>query len=41
MGGPRLTKEEIEKRNRYNKRYSALFQRIKKLFSNQELKTIL
>jgi hypothetical protein len=41
MGGPRLTKEEIERRVRYNKRYSALFQRIKKLFSNKELKTIL
>jgi hypothetical protein len=41
MGGPRLTKAEIEKRDRENRRYSALFRRIKKLFSNQELKTIL
>jgi hypothetical protein len=41
MGSPRLTQAEAEKRDRENKRYSALFQKIKKLFSNQELKTIL
>jgi hypothetical protein len=41
MGGPRLTPKEIERRDRENRRYSALFRRIKKLFSNQELKTIL
>jgi hypothetical protein len=40
MGSPRLTLAEIERRDRYNRRYSALFQRIKKLFSNRELKTI-
>jgi hypothetical protein len=37
MGGPRLTPEEIERRDKYNKRYSALFQRIKKLFNNRDL----
>jgi hypothetical protein len=41
MGGPRLTQAEIEKRDRENRRYSALFRRIKKLFSNQDIKTIL
>jgi hypothetical protein len=41
MGGLKLSKEEIEKKVRYNRRYSVLFQRIKKLFSNKELKTIL
>jgi hypothetical protein len=33
MGSPRLTPAEIEKRDRENRRYSALFQRIKKLRS--------
>jgi hypothetical protein len=41
MGGPRLTPAEIEKRNRYNQRYSTLTQRIKKLFSNHEVKILL
>jgi hypothetical protein len=34
MGGPKLTPAEIEKRDRENRKYSALFRRIKKLFSN-------
>jgi hypothetical protein len=41
MGGPRLTPEEIEKRNRYSQRYSTLTQRIKKLFTNYEDKALL
>jgi hypothetical protein len=41
MGGPRLTLEEIEKRDREKKRYSTLFQRIKKLFNNQDVKVLL
>jgi hypothetical protein len=41
MDDPRLTQAEIEKRDRYNKRYSGLFQRIKKLFNNQEVKVLL
>jgi hypothetical protein len=41
MGRPRLTKEQIENRIRFNEIYSALFKRIKKLFSNQEVKALL
>jgi hypothetical protein len=41
MDGPKLTPAQIESRDRYNRRYSALFQRIKKLFNNRELKEIL
>jgi hypothetical protein len=41
MGGPKLTPVEIERRDRENTRYSALFQRIKRLFNNHEVKTFL
>jgi hypothetical protein len=41
MGGSRLTPAEIEKRDRENKKYSTLFQRIKKLFNNREVKALL
>jgi hypothetical protein len=41
MRGPRVTPAEIEKRDRENKRYSTLFQRTKKLFSNREVKALL
>jgi hypothetical protein len=41
MGRPRLTLAEIERRDRENKRYSTLTQRIKKLFSNSHVKTFL
>jgi hypothetical protein len=38
MGGSKLTSIEIERRDKEHKRYSALFQRIKRLFHNHEVK---
>jgi hypothetical protein len=41
MGGPRLTPEQIEKRLKEKLRKSLLFQRIRQLFSHQEIKELL
>jgi hypothetical protein len=41
MGRPRLTSAEIERRDTENRRYSKLTQRIKKVFSNSEVKALL
>jgi hypothetical protein len=41
MGGPTLTPEEIAKRLKEKQRKSSLFQRIRQLFSHQEIKELL
>jgi hypothetical protein len=41
MGGPKLTPAEMEIRNKKKQRYSALFQRIKRLFTNAGVKELL
>jgi hypothetical protein len=41
MGGPRLTAEEVQKREKEKQRKPLLFQRIKHLFNNQEVKELL
>jgi hypothetical protein len=41
MGGPRLTPKQIKKRLKEKLRKSSLFQRIKQLFSHQEIKDLL
>jgi hypothetical protein len=40
MGGPRLTPEEIEKRQKEKQRKTLLFKRIKQLFTNREVKEL-
>jgi hypothetical protein len=41
MGGPKLTPEEMEKRQKEKQRKSLLFKRIKQLFTNKEVKELL